>query len=87
MDDRISACVFDLEEAAVHLQELAGKLLAHKLQFGINEDDVEILTYLAHVQEHLCLAWHGRGNGSRGDDKAHVIPNWNMQFFLSPPEY
>src|ERR1019366_5774632 len=60
-------------------------------EFRESSDEAGLAVMLAHIVDHLCLAWHRRW--TRYEDKAAVthddwntmssaIPNWDSQFVL-----
>ena len=75
---------FHLQEALIHLQSLLGDMRAGTLDDSAYEVD------MAHIQEHLCLAWNLRHVGSKpyvGDMEenklmARTIPNWTGVFHM-----
>jgi hypothetical protein len=87
-DMKRRALIFHLEEASLHLRELATDIVTEQLT---PDDAVELLTALAHVQEHLCLAWHTgiavNPVPISDQEAATSIPNWNQTFRISNPSY
>jgi hypothetical protein len=87
-DTKRTSLIFHLDEAALHLKELANDIASGHLT---PDDAVELLTAFAHVQEHLCLAWH-MGVAVNpvpisDHEAAASIPNWNQTFHISNPSY
>lgn len=86
------AMLFHLQEAMIHLRELYREIDCNEL--SPVDDAVEVLVDLAHIQEHLCLAWHERVPEKLSSDSldthgdpATIIPNWNLMFRLEDPKY
>lgn len=72
--------MFHLQEARIHLKEIENTEGSYR-----DENVVELLVFLGHVQEHLNLAWASVSGGKESDAKR--IPNWTMDFDLFPPKY
>lgn len=78
------AVLHEIEEAAVHLNQLSEAI--EKGELDLSDEAIEFGIRLGHVQEHLCLAWHSRNDTSKANSEAaYDIPNFGYSFSLVDP--
>lgn len=82
MTRRLSDLLFHIQEAKIHLQNLETDL-----EHSSDIEPISLLTWLGHVQEHLCLAWNCATAATPDPTAANKIPNWTLDFELILPEY
>ena len=83
-DQRKAAVLHELEEAAMHLEQLARAV--EKDEIDWSREAIEFGIRLGHVQEHICLAWHSKDDLPKSDkDAAYRVPNFGFSFSLVDP--